>query len=233
MVTTARNRRVNLVDDYLFRGNRGLRTASASSSLTNAVEKQVLSAVRPRIRKIVIGVVDDIRTFYRRSGNAYNIMRYQGIRVEGTVFRNLRVRIIGPEYIKVLEEGGTMRPRNSDYLAIPLPPQFGGEGARPDGTPKLPGPRSWKNVVNTFTLKAKSGKLYIAYRRGGQVRLLYALVKMVRITGKRRIARAYAIRRPQMEALLNREIQTAFFQYVDNPKRHLLTVARITTRGRR
>jgi hypothetical protein len=229
----AERRRVNLVDQYLF-GNANSKfvrsTADERLGITNAIEREVLRIVRPRLRQIMISVVDDIRKIYNRSGNAYNIMRYEGVRVTGSTFANLRVQIIGPEYLKLLDEGGKIRPKNTKYLAIPLPPQFGGEGARPDGTPKLSSPRAWKNIVKTFVLKAKTTKkLYLAYRVKGEKRprLLYALVKLVRVTGRKRIAKVYAARRVEMENLLTAEIQRAFFAYVDDPKRHLLAIARI------
>jgi hypothetical protein len=112
-----------------------------------------------------------------RSGNARNIMR-AGIRVFGSGnIASIRGYVIGPTYMQMLDRGATIYPKNAKKLAIPLYAAI-----KPDGTPKLPGPRSWKNVVDTFIYKAKSGRSYIAYENGaGRLVFLYVLLDEVEI----------------------------------------------------
>jgi hypothetical protein len=107
-----------------------------------------------------------------RSGKSKRIM-LNGIRTFGSRSSGIRGHIIGPDYIAAHNEGATITPKKAKALAIPI-----GAALRPDGTPKLNGPRSWQNIVKTFIFKSrKTGQGYIAYRNGaGGVTLLYVLV---------------------------------------------------------
>ena len=85
------------------------------------------------------------------------------------------------------EYGARVTPKNSKYLAIPMPAAL-----RADGSPKRLGPRSWKSL-RTFTYKSrKTGALYIAYRSGRQgLVLLYKLEEAVKVPAKRTIRNTY------------------------------------------
>lgn len=159
-----------------------------------------------------------------RTGRGYRQM-LGGVRVFGTSFNNLRGYIVGPSYMRAHEEGATIVPVRAKALTIPLPPAL-----KADGTPKLPGPRSWQNVLDTFIYRSKkTGRAYIAYRnRTGGLTLLYVLVSEVQLrTHKGWLSRAFNKQKP---ALMEAVGQAMLFEMssVD-----LLDLARVTYRGRR
>jgi hypothetical protein len=227
-------RQVALVDDYLFRDGRTafFKSNQPFSTVTKAVEVQATRRIRQRVRKLLPSIAADIAaTVGKRTGEARNAILFGNKRITGATFNTLRVRILGPDYVKLLDEGGIIKPKGR-FLAIPID-----YGLKKDGSAKLPGPRSWKNITKTFTFKGKkSGNIFIAMRRteGGKrvQRLLYVLVKQVRVTGRDRIASVYARRRGDIEQIVSQEIQQAFFDYVDAPRQRLLPKARLTTGGR-
>jgi hypothetical protein len=99
---------------------------------------------------------------------------------------------------------------------------------RPDGTPKLPGPRSWRNIQKTFIFRSKkTQQAYIAYKRpGGGLTVLYVLVDeftLTKHTGK--LIRAWDLEKPSLVEALGRAM---LFEMgtVD-----LLGLARVTYRG--
>ena len=132
-----------------------------------------------------------------KTGNARNIMR-AGVRVFGSNLSNIRGHVIGPSYVKLLDEGGTVSPTRAQYLAVPLQAAL-----RPDGSPKLPGPRSWKNILKTFIWKSqKTGKSYIVYKKPSddtKFVFLYALVDEVDIQKRKGfLTRALNLTSPQV-----------------------------------
>lgn len=153
----------------------GLRRAEGFSG---RAEARMASKMRAIIREALEAVVLE-SDFPIRTGRSQSIA-LNGIRVFGSSFSSLRGHIIAPAHILRLEEGGTIEPRNATYLAIPF-----GNAVRPDGTPKLPGPRSWGNIQKTFVYTSKrTGGKYIAYRDGDTLQCIYVLVDMVQIQGK-------------------------------------------------
>jgi hypothetical protein len=146
-----------------------------------------------------------------------------GIRAFGQRFGNLRGHIMGPSYIAAHENGATILPSNAHALAIPLPAAL-----RADGTPKLPGPRSWKNVGSFIYKSKKTGKLYIAYRSaGGSLVLLYVLVDSVTLskhTGF--ISKAWNRNKMGMFAQFG-QIMMSEISRID-----LGPIARVTTKGK-
>jgi len=110
-----------------------------------------------------------------RTGRGYAKMLAGG-RAFGSVFRDLRGHIVGPAYMAGHEQGAKITPKRGSSLAIPLAPAL-----RPDGTPKLPGPRSWK-LHGSFVFKAKSGRKFIARKAGGVLIFLYVLVDFVQLS---------------------------------------------------
>ncbi len=143
----------------------------------------------------------------------------------GTSFSGLRGHLIGPANIKVLNDGAEINPNAGEYLAIPF-----GEALRADGTPKLPGPLSWKNVQKTFIYKSKkTGEKYVAYKRGGDegtIVCLYVLVEIAEIQPRGFMDKAWR----KQAGPLGRDfgqIMLAEIARVD-----LLTLARVTFKGR-
>lgn len=76
-------------------------------------------------------------------------------------------------YAQIQEEGGTIRPRNSKYLAIPLPDAYRGRSVADP-------PRSYRD---TFVQRnPKTGKLFIIQQaRGGKFNFLFLLAKQVKL----------------------------------------------------
>jgi hypothetical protein len=119
----------------------------------------------------------------------------RGVRAFGSRIGNVRGYILGPSYIKAHEEGATITPQNARALAIPLP-----AAQRPDGSPKLPGPRSWQNIQKTFIYKSKrTGNGYIAYKNGDSLVLLYVLVDQVTLSRyKGFLSSSFDLRKPDV-----------------------------------
>lgn len=195
--------------------------------VSGRAQGRIARTVREAIRKALLDTVIDA---YRdgsapyRTGNARNVMRY-GVRAFGQTFTGLRGHIIGPDYIAAHENGATILPKKAKALAIPLP-----AAQRPDGSPKLPGPRSWRNIRRTFIYKSrKTGKAYIAFKgASGRLTLLYVLVDSVTLSKYSGfLARSWERQIPDIvEALGN----ALFFEMsqVD-----LLSLARVTYKGRK
>lgn len=110
-----------------------------------------------------------------RTGKGYQKM-LRGGRAYGTRFSNLRGHLLAPEYMVAQNEGSTIKPRNAKKLAVPLPDALKG-----DGSPKLPGPRSWI-IHGSFIYKSKTGKSFIARKDSqGSIVLLYILLDVVQL----------------------------------------------------
>jgi len=176
-----------------------IQPALRAGGLSKAAENRITVKTREALRKVL---QDTVRTAFAdgaiRSGNARNIMR-AGVRVFGSRnISSLRGHVLGPEYILAQENGAKIVPKSARALAVPLAPA----AVRPDGTPKLPGPRSWKNIKNTFIWKSrKTGKAYIVYREGAQMVFLYILLDEVELSkNKGFLSDALAIHQPDVVA---------------------------------
>ncbi|MBS7812353.1 phage tail protein [Roseococcus pinisoli] len=111
------------------------------------------------------------KTLSKRTGNLVKSIQ-DSVSVEGTTLNNLR-GVIGSNliYAKTQENGATIVPKHSKYLAIPLPAAMDSRGV-----PLKPSPRSWDH---TFVAKSKAGNLIIFRREGTQVIPLYVLKSKV------------------------------------------------------
>jgi hypothetical protein len=198
--------------------------AVSALKLSNAAERRIARAAKEGYREALKLTVQDVKGRYRKTGNAYNVMRYEGIRVKGQLLRYLDIAILGPEYIQTQEEGGTILPKKGKFLAVPV--LF---GQRPDGTAKLASPRSWRNIVKTFIYTSKNGKKFIAYNESGQLRLLYILVEQVEVTKRGFLAQAWKQRQDTAVRAISAAIRREMNPGVDGT----LDRAQITTKGRR
>ena len=196
------------------------------AAFSGRAEARMAVRMREELQSILTRVISDAiadGSFPFRTGRSAAKL-YSGVRVYGTAFNNLKGHIIGPNYILRLEEGGTIYPVESEMLAIPL---F--SALRPDGTPKLPGPRSWGNIRKTFVYKSKkTGRAYIAYK-GADKRLviLYVLVEEVEIKARRFLRKSWERLKPELMAAFG-QIMLAEISRVD-----LLSLSRVTYKGRR
>lgn len=128
-----------------------LRTAKGFSGRAQArMSIKVREALRDTLRNTV-----RYSDFPKRTGRAYRIA-LQNVRVYGVTFDTLRGHIVAPMYIAAHEEGAEILPKRGKFLAIPV-----GYALRPDGTPKLPGPRSWQNIQKTsIAVNSDTGKAW-------------------------------------------------------------------------
>lgn len=187
------------------------------------VARQVRGAIRQALLETVIRAYRDGSAPYRTGRSRRALLG--GVRAFGVSFATLRGHLVGPAYIRAHEEGATITPKRARALAVPLPPAL-----RADGTPKLPGPRSWSNTQRTFIYKSKkTGNAYIAYKNaGGTLTLLYVLVDSVTLSKHAGfLSRSWEIEKFQIIEALGRAILFEMSQ-VD-----LLSLARVTHRGRR
>jgi hypothetical protein len=96
----------------------------------------------------------------------------------GTTPGSLRGHIVGNDYLAAHNLGSEILPKGR-ALAVPI-----ADGLRPDGSPKLPGPRSWSNITKIFVYKSKRTKQAYLARRTADKKLsvLYILVDSIQLT---------------------------------------------------
>lgn len=113
-------------------------------------------------------------TLSMRSGNLISAIK-KSVHVDGDTLESLRGNIGTPGivYGRIQEFGGTIVPKNTKYLAIPLPDALDG-----NGLPLKASPRMWDH---TFVAKSKAGNLLIFQRQGKNIVPLYVLKSKVYI----------------------------------------------------
>lgn len=186
-------------------------------------QQRMAQEMREAIERRLENVIMD-SSFPVRTGRS---QRNSSARAFGASFNVMRGHIIGPANIKVLNDGAEINPQDGEYLAIPF-----GEALRADGTPKLPGPLSWKNIRNTFIYKSKkTGERYVAYKRGdgddSTVVCLYVLIEMASVKPRRFMDKAW---RNQSSAL-GREFGNIMVSEIS--RIDLMQMARVTFKGRK
>lgn len=196
------------------------------SAFTRRAETEMARRMREELRLMLEQIIIDAArdgSFPSRTGKALAATR-GGARSFGSTFNGMRGHIVGPAYLKLLEEGGTLLPTQAEALTIPMEAAL-----RADGTPKLPGPRSWQNVQKTFIYKSKkTGRAYIAYKGNeGKLVLLYMLIEAAEFRGRRFLANAWDRRKSQLVNEFG-QIMMAEISRID-----LLSIARVTHKGRK
>lgn len=198
----------------------------AAQGISGRANARIARTVRLELQKVLKEML--VRAYADgsapvRTGRSRSIM-FAGTRAFGSSVATLRGHIIGPEYIRAQNEGATITPKRTRALTIPLP-----AATRGDGSPKLPGPRSWSNVLPTFIYKSQNtGQAYIAYKNAsGSLTLLYLLVDQVTLSKhKGFIDRQWNLSKPDIMAAFGRAMLFEMSQ-VD-----LLSLARVTFAGR-
>lgn len=193
-----------------------------AKGFSGRAQQRMAQAMREAIERRLENVIED--SFPVRTGRS---KRSSNARAFGTSFSGLRGQIIGPANIKALNDGAEINPQEGEYLAVPF-----GEALRPDGTPKLPGPLSWKNIKKTFIYKSKkTGELYVAYKRGdgddATVVCLYVLLEMATVLPRRFMDKAWRSQGPA----LGREFGNIMVSEISRVD--LLTLSRVTYKGRK
>lgn len=199
-----------------------LRATGISGRAETRISRQVREALKDALRDMLSRAYAD-GSAPVRTGRSRGIM-FRGVRAFGSNFNSLRGYIIGPDYIAAHNEGGTITPSGASALTIPLP-----AAQRSDGSPKLPGPRSWSNVLKTFIYKSKkTGNAYIAYKnKSGELTLLYLLVDEVQLRKyKGFLDRAWDFQKPDVIETFGRAMLFEMSQV------NLLSLARVSSGGR-
>lgn len=148
-------------------------------SLSGAILRVRSGRLRSSIGSIVIGQGKDLVG-----------MVGSGIRQGGRV-----------SYANIHETGGTITPKNSKYLAIPL-----SAALTPAGVLKKK-PREYNN---TFVMKSKNGNLIIAQKRGSRMSrivALFVLKKKVEIPARHYMSRTAEEVSPRALEIMNRSIE--------------------------
>jgi hypothetical protein len=214
----------------VFEPNLGNTIARAviPAGLSKAAETRILRAVRVELKALLTDVAVSAfgaGGFGISSGKALKIMQ-RGVRVYGTTFVGLQGYILGPYYVRRMEEGGIITPKNAQYLAIPMPAAL-----RPDGSSKLPGPRSWQNIKKTFVWKNKENKLFIVYKNPKTAQypftFLYHLADEAIVKRNPALSRAWNNRKGRLIRTVGRAMHVEF------SKDDLLSRARITHKGKK
>ena len=105
-------------------------------------------------------------------------------------------------YANILETGGTIRPKKTRYLAIPLKAALTRAGA-----PRKSSPRDW---AKTFIKKSNAGNLIIFQSQSnGKILPLYVLKKSVRINAKRYMEISLRETSEKILSIMNKEISEA------------------------
>lgn len=138
--------------------------------LKSYLESLSEAAYRRHSRPWPSGTTD--KTLSRRSGRAIESLK-TNIKVSGSTISDIKGHLGGVFYLNTQEYGATIRPKRSKYLTVPLPPAL-----NPDGTPKKPNARAWKN---TFIATSRKGNLLIFQRIDKKIVPLYVLKKEVKI----------------------------------------------------
>lgn len=199
-----------------------LRAQGLSGRATTRVTRVTRDAIRQALTDTIIRAYRDGSAPFRTGRTRLRLL--SGVRAQGSTLINLKGWIVGPTYVEAHEEGSTITPKRARALAIPLPPAL-----RADGTPKLPGPNSWRNIVGTFIYKSRrTGQAYIAYKTAaGDLTLLYVLVDSATLSKyKGFLSRSWELEKNSIMVAIGNAMLFEMGQ-VD-----MLSLARVTFAGR-
>lgn len=151
-------------------GELGAMSARIGAGVERALQKTGAQHVRTATKELFTGPPDSLQS---RSGGLRRSLgwatRGAGLASELTVFA-------GPP-ARTHEYGAVIHAKRARYLTIPLRAAL-----TPSGVPRKPNARAWDDA---FILKARSGKLFLARKRGKRgLDLLYKLQESVRIPAR-------------------------------------------------
>lgn len=122
------------------------------------------------VRRIKLERFSGRPALYRRTGELSRSIHFE---VKGQQLNTLTLRIYSDSpYAKIQEFGGTIKPKNAQWLAIPLDAVKTGTGVARGG------PRDYEN---TFFAKSKKGNLILFQKNEGKVTPLFVMKKEVTI----------------------------------------------------
>jgi len=207
-----------------WRGKRYRDVTRGLNVVAKDIEKDfdnMLPVVKREIRKYMEGVVGSVRarvstpypsgtsargnfpgTLSKRSGELARSLDNKQIKDSKTT-SEIKTSFTLSGHAVVHENGATIRPKNSQYLTIPLPAAL-----NKNGTPKKPNARAWRN---TFIIKSKKGNLLIMQKRGKKDMIpLYVLKKSVTIPKRLAFTEAFEAGRTLLSDVLAKEILKEF-----------------------
>jgi hypothetical protein len=146
------------------------------------------------MRDVILDVADNVGGSGEQSRLISSLLKSS--RAVGTSLASLEGRYAGVYYAWLHEYGGQVVPRQAKVLTLPL-----SAALRPDGTPKLKGPRSWKRF-GTFTYTSrKTGQSYLAYKgANGKLVLLYVFIKYATFFPRLRLRDTHREKLPELMA---------------------------------
>lgn len=142
-------------------------------------EKRLVPQMRLALENYMIDVVTDVLSSGRTQSRTGTLAKslLDGIKVTGSKLNTIVGVYRGTDYAVTQEYGGKITPKRAKVLTLPLP-----DALRPDGTPKLKSPRSWKRFGTFSYTSKKTGQGYLVYRKpDGSLKFLYVYVDVVNV----------------------------------------------------
>jgi hypothetical protein len=119
------------------------------------------------------GTTTTDKALAKRTGRLVRELQRGGVVHEAAKVADVYGEVTLPGEYRIQEYGGTITPREGQYLFVPLPAALNA-----DGSPKKLNPRQWQH---TFIAESRKGNLLLFQRLGRKVIPLYALKPQVRV----------------------------------------------------
>lgn len=157
------------------------------------LEKWNADTVKTIIRNVSGGIIGKHKKGSTKSGELRRSIKYK----MGGTKNDIRSEIgsWGVIYARILERGGTIRPKRVQYLTIPLP-----------------GVKGWaRNYENAFFIKSKKGNLLLVQSEGKGLKPLFVLKKSVQIPAFEWLEKSVQARRAELRRMMSKSelIRTA------------------------
>lgn len=193
----ARRRNARLIDTNLGSAAAGRYAGLGANKITARIERQAAPLMREALREaLAAAMLETGGKAPSRSGSGLRAAQ-RGARAFGTRFSQLRGHILAPSYMVAHNEGATITPVKGEWLAVPLP-----AAQKADGSPKLPGPNSWKMHGSFIWKSPKTGKLLIVRKEKGSDTLIFLYVLVPSVTLRSHVGWADRAWSQQIPALM-------------------------------
>lgn len=170
---------------------------AASNSVTRKAFTDLTLETESRLKQNLSGSILKVRSGRLRSSIGSKVMD-QGKNLLGEVGSGVRQGGRVP-YANIHETGGTITPKRTQYLAIPLPAALTSAGVL------RAKPRDWPN---TFIAKSAAGNLIIFQRKLGKGAIaLFVLKKSVKIPASEYMSRTVDNIAAKASEIMNRSIE--------------------------
>lgn len=152
-------------------------------SNTPGIRKGQIAQLTTYMREVLVDAmreaVDETKaktTLKSRTGNLFKFMR-SGMRAKGSGSPvTISVTFLFRPWMAIHETGGTITPKKSKYLTLPMPAAL-----RADGRPKRRSASGWKDYGTFVYTSRKTGKKFLVYKSKstGDLVFLYYLAPRV------------------------------------------------------